>query len=84
MRLCKVAFDPAVGAFGQLMLGNGCKEARGRPALPISRFGEPRPKRLDRGQAQFVQHDAEADLVDGIDGRHAVSPIQAVGATRAS
>lgn len=40
MRLGEVAFDPAIGTFCQLVLGDGGEEARRRPTLAIGRFGE--------------------------------------------
>ncbi len=83
MGLSQVTFDPAVGALGQFMLGDGRKEARGGPALPVGRFGEPGPKGLDGGQAQLVQHDAETGFVDGMRALHATSPTQVL-ATSAS
>jgi hypothetical protein len=59
MGLCEMAFDPAVGALGQFMLGEDGEEARSGPTLPIGRFGEPGPKGFDAGQAQRVRHDID-------------------------
>jgi len=82
--LGKMASDPAIGALGQFVLGDGREETRSRPAFAIGRFSKLGPDGLDRGQAQLVQHNAETRLVDGICRLHAVSPIQAAGATSAS
>ena len=74
MRLGKVTLDPAVGAFGQFVFGDGREEARGWPALLVGLFGELRPEGLDRRQAQLVEHDAEACFVDMVSFGHAPSP----------
>ncbi len=66
MCLGQVPPDPAMRPFGEFMLGNRGEEPGGRPALPVRLFSEAGPEGLDRWQAQLVEHDAEARLVDGV------------------
>lgn len=60
----EVALDSPAVALGELMLGDGGKEAGGGPALLVGAFGEARPDGLHGGQTQVVQHDAEAGGID--------------------
>jgi hypothetical protein len=73
-RLGEMPFDPAAIALGDLVLGKGRQQARGRPTLLVGASGELRPDELDRRQAQIVENEAEPL---GVDGRvaHAASPV---------
>lgn len=73
MGLGEVSFDPAMRSFGQFMLGDGSEEAGGRPSFTIGLLGKLLPERLDRGQPQFVEHDAKPGFVDCVDALHATS-----------
>jgi hypothetical protein len=72
-----MTFDPAPIAFGQFMFGNGRQEAGRRPSFTIGLLGKLRPQGLDRRQSEFIEHDAEASLID-VDVLHATSPAWAV------
>ena len=65
-----MAGDAPPGAFGELVLDEGCEEAGGGPALPVGALGEARPDVGDRRQAQVAEEQAEAAGVDGIGGVH--------------
>jgi hypothetical protein len=73
----QMTFDPAPIAFGQFMFGNGRQEAGRRPSFTIGLLGKLRPQGLDRRQSEFIEHDAEASLID-VDVLHATSPAWAV------
>jgi hypothetical protein len=60
-----VPFDAAAIALGDLVLGKGRQQARGRPTLLVGASGELRPDELDRRQAQIVENEAEPLGVDG-------------------
>ncbi len=70
-----MALDAAPIAFGQFVFGHGGEEAGRRPALLVGTGGEVGPHGLDGGQAQFVQHEAEAGGVDRGGRAHAASPV---------
>ena len=44
MRFGLITLNPASISFGQLVLGNGRQEPRGRPSLSIGLFGKLRPQ----------------------------------------
>lgn len=74
--LGKMPLDRAVGALGQLMLGDGREEAGGGPSLPIGLLGKLRPECLDRRYAELIEHNAEPGFVDAMSALlHATSPI---------
>lgn len=76
MGLGKMPFDPAVGALGQFMLGDGREEAGGGPSLPICLLGKLWPECLDRRQPELVEHNAEPGFVDVVSALlHATSPV---------
>src|ERR1700677_3499295 len=62
---------------GEFMFGNGRQEAGRRPSFTIGLLGKLRPQGLDRRQSEFIEHDAEASLID-VDVLHATSPAWAV------
>ena len=74
-RLGQVTFDAAPVALGQFVFGDGGEEAGRRPSLLVGPLGEVGPHKLDGGQAQFAQHDAQAGCVDRGGGVHTASPI---------
>ncbi len=74
MGLCQVAFDPAAIAFGEFVLGERGEEPAGGPSLLVRLGGEVSPDVLDGGQAQFVEHEAEALCIDHGSCAHAASP----------
>ena len=51
-------------AFGELVLGEGCEEAGGGPALAIGALGEALPELVDRRQAEIGEHQGELDGID--------------------
>ena len=59
-------------AFGDLVLGERCEVARGRPALLVRPLGQCGPILLDRGQAQIVEHQREPGRINVL--AHAASP----------
>jgi hypothetical protein len=74
MGLCQVALDAPPVAFGKFVLGERGKEPAGRPSLLVRLGGEVPPDVLDGGQAQFVEHEAQALRIDHGSGAHAASP----------
>ena len=54
------------------------QEPGGRPSFPICLLSKLRPERLDRRQAEFVEHDAKSGLIDSVSVLHAASPAQNV------
>ena len=62
--LPEMAFDAPSVAFGELVLGEGCEEAGGRPALGIGALGEALPELVDRRQAESCEHQGELDGID--------------------
>ena len=59
-----MAFDTPSVAFGELVLGEGCEEAGGGPALGIGALGEALPELVDRRQAEIGEHQGELDGID--------------------
>jgi hypothetical protein len=74
MSLCRVTLDPAAIAFGEFVLGERGEESAGGAALLVRLGGEVPPDVLDGGQAQLVEHEAEALRIDYGNGAHAASP----------
>jgi hypothetical protein len=74
--------DAPTVALGQFVLGDCGQEAGGGPALLVGLFGKARPHGLDRGQAQFVEQDAEPSGVDG-GGRHHAGSVARAGSVPA-
>ena len=62
--LPEMAFDTPSVAFGELVLGEGCEEAGGGPALGIGALGEALPELVDRRQAEIGEHQGELDGID--------------------
>ena len=62
--LPEMAFDAPSVAFGELVFGEGCEEAGGRPALGIGALGEALPELVDRRQAEIGEHQGELDGID--------------------
>ena len=73
--LPEMAFDTPSVAFGELVFGEGCEEAGGRPALGIGALGEALPELVDRRQAEIGEHQGELDGIDlvGVDCREVVA-----------
>jgi hypothetical protein len=46
--------DPPARPVGEFVLGQGCEEAGGRPALAVGGFGEAWPDPGDGRQSQFA------------------------------
>jgi len=51
--LPEMAFDAPSAALGELVLDEGCEEARGGPALGVGPLGEALPEPVDRRQPQI-------------------------------
>ena len=73
-----MAFDAASAPLGHLMLGQGRKEARCRPALLVGLGGEVGPDLLDGGKSQLGKKQRETGGVDGIGRLHAAPPARTV------
>lgn len=74
MGFCQVTLDPAAISFGKFVLGERGKEPAGGPALLVRLGGEVPPDVFDGGQAQLVEHEAEALRIDHGNCAHAASP----------
>jgi len=78
MGLCQVTLDSAAISFGEFVLGERGKEPAGGPSLLVRLDGKVPPDVLDGGQAQFVEHEAQALCIDHGSGTHAASPCSII------
>src|SRR6478752_2636971 len=69
----EVAFEPASAALGNLMFGQCCQEASGRPAFLVGLSGKRSPHQFYGGQPQLGEEQLDAGRVAGIGRSHAAS-----------
>ncbi len=70
----QVTLDAAAAAIGDLVLGERCQEARGRPTFLVGLLGELGPHQFDGGQAQVGEQEFDARGIDRIGRFHATPP----------
>jgi hypothetical protein len=69
-----VTLDTAATAIGDLVLGEGGKEASCRPAFLVGLLGKLGPHQLDGGQAQVGEQQLDARGIDRAGRFHATPP----------
>jgi hypothetical protein len=66
-----MAFEASAAALGNLMFGQCCQEASGRPAFLVGLSGKGSPDQFHGGQAQLGEKQLDAGGVAGIGRFHA-------------